>query len=340
MNERRAKRPEIVAELSGNHEGSLERELMLMDLAAASGADAVKIQTYTEDSLTLDCRRSEFMISGGLWKGQSLYELYKKAKTPREWMQPLFNHARECGIALFSSPFGPEDFEALEASDCPRYKIASFELNWPQFIRLCAEAKKPMVISTGLASIEEVDRAVEAALAGGCTDLTLLHCESRYPAEVSRFNLRTIPFFKKRYGCKAGLSNHALGDAADLAATALGADMIEKHFTDDRSRGSVDVAFSMTPEDLKTLARDTAAVAAGLGEETLPVRADEEGDRLGRRSVYLVKPLKAGEVLREEDVKVVRPGLGLPPYLLPQVLGKKAKHDLEGMIPLNPADFE
>ncbi|MGN0909321.1 MAG: N-acetylneuraminate synthase family protein, partial [Succinivibrio sp.] len=202
-------RPAIVAELSGNHEGSLERCMRLMDLAHENGADAVKIQTYTEDSLTLDCDRPEFRINGGLWDGQTLYELYKKAKTPREWVKPLFKHAAQCGIRLFSTPFSFEDLKSLEDAGCPCYKVASFELNYVQLISACARTGKPMVVSTGLGTQEEIDRAVDAARKGGCSDLTLLVCQSSYPADPAKFSLRTIPYLKERYGCKAGLSDHA-----------------------------------------------------------------------------------------------------------------------------------
>lgn len=331
--------PVIVAELSGNHEGSLERAIALMDLAASCGADAVKIQTYTEDSLTLDCDRPEFMLKKGLWAGQSYYELYKKAKTPREWMKPMFDHARERGIRLFSTPFAPEDFEVLEEAGCPVYKIASFELNYLELIALCASTGKPMVISTGLGTLEEIDRAVETARKHGCGDLTLLHCESRYPADPTKFNLRSIPFYQKRYGCHAGLSNHALGDVMDIAAVALGAEMIEKHFTDDRGRGSVDSAFSMEPDDLRRLVADTRATFSSLGREQVVLREDEIPLRGGRRSVYLTRSLKKGEILRREDVRIVRPAVGLEPHLLPELLGHTAREDLEAPAPLRSEDF-
>ena len=331
--------PLIVAELSGNHDGSLQRAIELMDLAVANGADAVKIQTYTEDSLTLDSDRDEFKIKGGLWKGQTLYELYKKAKTPREWMKHLFAHAREKGILLFSSPFAPEDVDALEDAGCEAYKIASYELNYPELIELCARTHKPLVISTGLGNLEEVDAAVEIATKAGCCELTLLHCESRYPADPKTFNLRTIPFYKKRYGCYAGLSDHALVDTADIAATALGADMIEKHFTDDRSKGGVDSAFSMEPSDLKTLREHTITAASALGIEGQILHEDEVALRNGRRSVYLVKSLKKGEMLKRSDVRVVRPGIGLSPYELPLIIGKKVNCDLVAPCPLESQYF-
>ena len=331
--------PVIVAELSGNHDGSLERAIALMDLAHKSGAHAVKIQTYTEDSLTLNCDRPEFKIKTGLWKGQTLYELYKKAKTPREWMQALFSHAREKGILLFSSPFSPADVEALEDAGCPAYKIASFELNYPELISLCASTKKSLIISTGSGTLQEIDAAVDNALRSGCNELTLLHCESQYPCDPTQFNLRTIPFYQKRYGCHAGLSDHSLTDTADIAATALGAEMIEKHFTDVRAKGGVDSAFSMEPDDLRALVEKTATAAAALGIEDQVLRPDEIAVRTERRSVYLVRSMKKGRALRREDVRIVRPGFGLSPFDLTSVLGRVALKDLTAPMPLKKEDF-
>ncbi len=333
-------RPEIVAELSGNHDGNIERAMELMDLAVKSGADAVKIQTYTEDSITLDCDRPEFQIKNGLWAGQTLYDLYKKSKTPREWMKPLFQHASAMRIKLFSSPFSADDVEILEKVGCPRYKIASFELNDLDLIKQCALTNKPVVMSTGLATLPEIDRAVGIMVQYGCNDLTLLHCVSSYPADPKRFNLMTIPFFKERYGCKTGLSNHALGDALDVAATLLGANMIEKHFIDSRTKGSVDSAFSMEPSDLKALREDTEDVLLSLGKKSVVLKPEEMAGRTARRSVYLVKSISKGESLTREHVRTVRPGLGLEPYLLDKLIGKKANADLEAPMPLRAENFD
>ncbi len=331
--------PVIVAELSGNHGGSLQRAMELMSLAAASGADAVKIQTYEPDSITLDSRRDEFLLKDGLWQGQSLYELYQKAKTPRSFVKPLFSYAKDNGIFLFSSPFCNKDVEVLEKNDCPVYKIASFELVDLNLIALCAGTKKPLIMSTGLATLEEIDRAYDTAVKHGALDITLLHCESHYPAEAAMFNLRTICFFKKRYGCHAGLSNHALGNTLDIAATALGAELIEKHFIDDRKAGTVDAPFSMTPKDLRLLVRDTADTAAALGTEEVILRDRDLKERTKRRSVYLTHSLKKGDILKEDQVRVVRPGLGLEPYKLPYLIGKKAQRDLKAPLPLCEEDF-
>lgn len=332
--------PVIVAELSGNHNGSLNRAIELMELAHECGTDAVKIQTYTEDSLTLDSDRPEFKLEGGLWGGQTYYQLYKKAKTPREWMKPLFKHAKEHGIFLFSSPFSYADVDCLEEAGCPVYKIASYELNDVGLIDYCASKGKPMVMSTGLATLEEIDRAVEVVRKRGIDDLTLLHCESRYPADPEKFNLHSIPFLKERYKCKSGLSNHAVGDELDIAATALGADMIEKHFTDDRKNGGVDCAFSMDKDDLIKIVKDCKMIAKSLGVYGIHLQNDEYQMRAGRRSIYLVKNLKKGEILTKDAVRSVRPALGLEPYLLDKVLGKKAKSDLNEKTPLKFDDFE
>lgn len=334
------KGPVVVAELSGNHNGSMDRAIELMELAHASGADAVKIQTYTEDSLTLNSNRDEFLLKGGLWGGQTYYELYKKAKTPREWMKPLFEHARSHGIFLFSSPFCKDDVDCLEEAGCPVYKIASYELNDVALIDYCASKGKPMVMSTGLALPDEIDRAVKIVRDRGVEDITLLHCESRYPADPNKFNLRSIPYLKGRYQCKSGLSNHALGDELDIAATALGADMIEKHFTDDKSKGGVDSAFSMEPKDLRKLVSDCSIIAASLGTYDVHLQDDEYELRNGRRSIYLVNSLKKGQIISSEDVRSVRPALGLEPYLLDTVIGKRAKQDLIAPLPLKAEDFE
>ena len=332
-------KPMIVAELSGNHNGSLDRAIELMEKAHACGADAIKIQTYTEDSLTLDSKRDEFLLKGGLWGGMTYYELYKKAKTPREWMKPLFEHAKAHGILLFSSPFSFEDVDCLEEAGCPIYKIASYELNDLKLIDYCASKGKPMVMSTGLATFEEIVRAVEVVRSHKIEDLTLLHCESRYPADPTKFNLLSIPYLKEQFNCKTGLSNHALGDELDIAAIALGADMIEKHFTDDRSKGGVDSAFSMDVADLIKLVKDAKMVSQALGVKEVKLQDDEWGMRNGRRSYYLVKPMKKGEVLTIEHVKSVRPALGLEPYLIDTLIGKSATRDLESPIPLKAEDF-
>lgn len=332
------KPPIIVAELSGNHEGKLENAIELMELAHQHGADMIKIQTYTEDSLTIPSDRPEFQLTKGLWAGYNYYELYKVAKTPREWMEPLFNHARNQGIKLFSTPFSFEDVEVLEKAGCPVYKIASFELNYPQLIARCAETGKPIVMSTGLGTLEEIDRAVQTARDHGCQDLTLLHCESQYPADPTLFNLNSIPFYRERYHCKVGLSNHAIGDTLDIAATVLGADMIEKHFARDRKSG-IDAAFSMTPDELTQLKKDTTIAAIALGRKDVVLHDLDLKNRSGRRSVYLVKDIAAGETLTSEHVKIIRPALGLEPYLLDTVLGKKARTSLKAPLPLAAADF-
>lgn len=330
--------PVIVAEISGNHQGSLEQAMEMIEMAHHCGADMVKIQTYTEDSLTIPSTRDEFLLKDGLWQGYTYYDLYKEAKTPREWMKPLFEHAREHGIFLFSSPFCLEDVDVLQEANCPMYKIASFELNYPQLIAYCAQTGKPMVMSTGLATLDEIDYAVEVARSNGCKDLTILHCESHYPADPKTFNLNSIPFFKERYQCKAGLSNHAIGDTLDIAAVALGADMIEKHFAKDRDSG-IDAAFSMTPQELKELKEHTMITALSLGVKDVRLQDIDLAKRNSRRSVYLVKDLLKGQALTKDHVKIIRPALGLAPAKLDSVLNKKAKHDLIAPLPLNADDL-
>ena len=334
------KGPVIVAEISGNHGGKLEIAQDLMLLAKKHGADAIKIQTYEADSLTIDSKREEFMIRGGLWAGQSLYELYQKACTPRSFVKPLFEFAKEHEIFLFSSPFSAKDVEVLEENACPAYKIASFELVDVDLIALCASTKKPLVMSVGLANLEEIERAYNVALKHGASEITLLHCESHYPAEPYMFNLKTISFLKHHFNCHVGLSNHALGSTLDIAATALGAQMIEKHFIDDRQSGEVDAAFSMTPQELSNLVKETEDVAQALGEEAVVLKEIDVSARGGRRSVYLVKDIAKGEVLSADKVKVIRPACGLEPYLLPTLLGKKAKCDLKAPLPLKACDFD
>lgn len=338
MADNTAKSPIIVAEISGNHQGSLEQAMEMIELASQYGADMVKIQTYTEDSLTIPSNRDEFMIKEGLWKGYNYYELYKVAKTPREWMKPLFEHAKEHNITLFSSPFSLEDVDVLQEAQCPIYKIASFELNYPQLIAYCAQTGKPMIMSTGLATLDEIDYAVDVARSNGCKDLTILHCESHYPADPSTFNLNSIPFFKERYQCKAGLSNHAIGDTLDIAATVLGADLIEKHFAKDRESG-IDAAFSMTPDELRALKDHTMIVSQSLGVHGVRLHDIDIKKRQWRRSVYLVKDLKQGEKLTPDHVKIIRPATGLEPAKLDHVLNKHAKRDLTAPIPLNADDF-
>lgn len=333
------KSPVLVAEISGNHMGSLDRALDLIDLAARSGADAVKIQTYTEDSLTLNCQRPEFLIKGGLWDGYNLYDLYQNAKTPPHWLPELFSFAKNRGIFLFSSPFSPEDVEALEDVDCPAYKIASFELNYPDLIAQCAQTGKPIIMSTGLGTLEEIERAVNHAVKNGCKDLTLLYCVSRYPAPPESFNLNAIPFYKEHFGCRAGLSSHALSLTIDVAAAALGADLIEKHFVDDRDKGSVDAAFSMEPDEWHLMAEETRIAATAAGKKGVCLQPEDLASRKGRRSVYLTAPLKKGEKLTRAHVRVVRPGYGLDPFELDSVLGHEALSDLEAPQPLKREFF-
>lgn len=328
------KRTKIVAEISGNHNGSIDRACQLILTAHQCGADLVKIQIYEEDSLTIDSTNDEFMIKGGLWDGYSYYQLYQKAKTPRAWAHVLFDFAKAHNITLFASPFAPCDVDVLEKENCPIYKIASFEFNYLDLIEYVAQTKKPMVLSTGMADLKEIDRVVELLEKNRVNDYTLLVCQSQYPAAYENFNLSLIPFFKDRYKCKVGLSDHALGDKLDIAACAMGADMIEKHFTADRSLSSVDAQFSMDIADLKELVSDIKLIEQSIKEPKLQLSEDDLNSRYSRRSIYLIKNKKAGEIIKEDDIKVIRPALGLDPFDKPLVLNKKCKYDLVAPCPL------
>jgi N-acetylneuraminate synthase len=320
--------PYIVAELSANHGGSLERALALVDAVAEAGADAIKLQTYRADTMTLDSDRPEFRIEGGLWSGETLYSLYEKAQTPWEWHAPLIERARKAGIALFSTPFDATAVDFLLDLDTPCFKVASFELVDIPLIEKVGSAGKPIIMSTGMATVSEIDDAVSTARRAGANDICLLHCVSSYPAAVEDMNLTTIPDLAKRYGCLVGLSDHSLGTVASIAATALGACLIEKHVTFDRQGGGVDDSFSLEPSELKTLVDETRAVHAALGAVAYARGEDETGNRRFRRSLYVVKPLRAGELLTADAVRSVRPANGLAPKYLKDVLGRSVTRDV------------
>ena len=323
------RKPFIIAELSANHNGSLERALLSITAAKKYGADAVKIQTYTADTMTVDCDLPEFTIKGGLWGGYKLYDLYKLAQTPYEWHKPLFEHAKKKGITLFSTPFDETAVDLLESLNTPAYKIASFELTDVPLIKYVAKTGKPMIISTGMATEEELDESVDVARKAGCKDLTLLKCTSTYPASPENSNLLTIPYLRERYGCEVGLSDHTLGIGVAVASIALGATVIEKHFTLKRADGGVDSAFSMEPAEMKELVEETERAWQSLGKVFVGPTEAEKSSITFRRSLYIVKDLKAGDVLTKENVRAIRPGLGLPPKHLNQVLGKSIRRDLK-----------
>ena len=327
--------PYMICELSGNHNGSLDRALQLIEAAAATGADAIKIQSYTPDTITLDHDGPGFRLEGGLWDGQRLYDLYKEAQTPFEWHAPLFGRARELGVTLFSSPFDESAVDLLEELGAPAYKIASFEAVDLPLIAYVAAKRKPMIISTGMANFAEIGEAVATARDNGCEQLVLLHCVSSYPAPDEQSNVRTIPDLAESFGVVAGLSDHTFGSAVAVASIALGGSVIEKHFTLRRADGGPDAAFSLEPEEFKALVTDCKRAWTALGEVSYDLQGCERGSVTFRRSLYVVKDIAAGEELTRDNIRSIRPGHGLPPKMLPQVLGAKAVRDLPRGTPLD-----
>ncbi|WP_095094799.1 pseudaminic acid synthase [Pseudomonas sp. Irchel 3A5] len=320
--------PYIIAELSANHNGKLETALKIIEAAKLAGADAVKLQTYTADTITLDSDADEFKIHGGLWDGETLHGLYLRAQMPWEWHAPLFEHARKVGITLFSSPFDSTAVDLLEDLDAPAYKIASFEAVDLPLIKYVASTGKPMIISTGMADEQEIAEAIDAARAGGCKELAILHCVSGYPAPAEDYNLRTLPDMMKHFGLVTGLSDHTLDNTTAITSVALGASIIEKHFTLDRSGGGPDDSFSLEPHELKALCRDSKTAWAALGRVDYGRKASEQGNVKFRRSLYFVKDLKAGEMISADAVRSVRPGFGMAPKYLDQVIGSLAATDI------------
>ncbi len=327
--------PYIVAEMSGNHNGDIGRALALIDAAKAAGADAVKLQTYTADTITIDHDGPGFTVHGGLWDGRRLHELYDEAHTPWAWHQQLFDHAKAIGITIFSSPFDATAVELLTALDAPAFKIASFELVDLPLIELCARTGKPLIMSTGLASPQEIAEAMAAARGAGATEIILLHCTSGYPAPPSDMNLLTLPHLAAEHGAVAGLSDHTMGVTVSVAAVALGACFIEKHFTLDRAEGGVDSDFSLEPPELARLVTECHDAWLALGSVRYDEVASEASNRDFRRSLYVVADVAEGEALTPENVRSIRPGFGLPPKHLPEVLGRKASRALKRGTPLD-----
>lgn len=332
--------PYIIAEMSANHNGSLKTAFKIIDEAKKAGADAVKIQTYTADTITLNSRAPEFMINGGLWHGQSLYELYQKAHMPWDWHKPLFAYAREQGITLFSSPFDRSAVDLLESLDAPAYKIASFEVIDLPLIRYAAQTGKPMIISTGMADAEEIQEAVDTARDAGCRDLVVLHCVSGYPAPAADYNLRTLPDMAHRFDTLVGLSDHTLDNTTAIAAVTLGACVIEKHFTLDRNGGGADDSFSLEPADLAALCRDSKTAWQALGQVEYGLKSSEQGNVQFRRSLYFVRDMKAGDCIDETCIRSVRPGFGLPPKQYDNLLGKRLRCDVAANTPTRAEYFE
>lgn len=329
--------PFIIAEMSGNHNRSLDRALAIVDAAAASGAQAIKLQTYTADTMTLNLHKGEFVISDptSLWAGRSLYDLYDEAHTPWEWHAPLIERAKSHGMVAFSTPFDASSVDFLESLDVPCYKIASFENTDVALIRKVAATGKPMIISTGMASLTDLDQMVSTARAGGCRDLVLLQCTSTYPATPENTNLATIPHMRDMFGCEVGLSDHTAGCGAAVAAVALGATVIEKHFTLARADGGVDSAFSLEPDEMKTLVVETERARLALGSISYGAGEAEQASLVFRRSLYVVEDVKAGERVTEQNVRAIRPGLGLAPRHFDLVLGRKFLSDTKRGTPLS-----
>jgi pseudaminic acid synthase len=329
--------PLIIAEMSGNHNQSLERALQIVEAAAQAGAHAIKLQTYTADTITLDVRKGEFRISdrNSLWDGNTLHELYGKAYTPWEWHGPIMQRARERGMICFSSPFDESAVDFLESLRVPAHKIASFENNHLPLIRKVAATGKPVIMSTGMASVAEIDEAVRTARAAGCSQLVLLKCTSTYPASPHNTNVLTIPHMRALFGCEIGLSDHTMGVGASVAAVAHGATVIEKHFTLRRADGGVDSAFSLEPAELAALVTETERAWQSLGAVTYGPTEAEKNSLVFRRSVYVAQDMKAGEVFTAVNLRVVRPGLGLHPRFYDQVLGRRVRQDVDKGTPLS-----
>lgn len=327
-------KPFIIAEMSGNHNQSLERALAIVDAAAEAGADAIKLQTYTADTMTM---QGAFTIEdeNSLWKGRELYDLYQEAYTPWDWHQPIFERAKERGILAFSSPFDETAVDFLESIGAPAYKIASFENTDHPLLRKVASTGKPVIMSTGAATLSEIDEAVRVLRNAECTGLILLKCTSTYPATPENTNLLTIPHMRELYQVQVGLSDHTMGVGASVAAVALGATVIEKHFTIRRADGGVDSAFSLEPSELHSLVVESERAWQALGKVQYGVQRAEEKSRLFKRSVYAAQDIRSGEVLTKENIRVIRPGLGLAPKYYDQLLGQKAKADIKAGTPLN-----
>jgi N-acetylneuraminate synthase len=326
--------PFVIAELSANHNGKLENALRLIELAKDSGADAVKIQTYRPDTITLRSSDRAFVVEGGLWDGRTLYDLYEEAHLPWEWHAPLFKKAHELNITLFSSPFDKTAIDLLESLNAPAYKIASFELVDHALIEYAASTGKPLIMSTGMADDQEIQEAVDVAKTAGCKQLAILHCVSGYPAPAEDYNLVTIPDMIARFGLVTGLSDHTLDNTTAITSIALGASIVEKHFTLDRSGGGPDDSFSLEPQEFAALCADTKTAWRALGKVDYGRKSSEVGNVKFRRSLYFVQDLNAGDIVTEEHVKSVRPGYGLAPKHMKSVLGRRVLKDVKAMSPV------
>ncbi len=338
--------PYVIAEMSANHNGNINSAFKIIDMAkaagagAGAGADAVKMQTYTADTLTLDCDLPDFQLKEGLWAGRSLFDLYQEAHTPWDWHKPLFEYARDLSITLFSSPFDNTAVDLLEDLNAPAYKIASFEAIDTPLIKYVAQTGKPMIISTGMADAEEIQEAIDAARQGGCKELAILHCVSGYPAPSEDYNLKTMVDMQKRFGLVTGLSDHTLDNITAITSVGLGASIIEKHVTLNRRGGGPDDSFSLESLELKALCSDVKATWKVLGTVDYGRKSSEQASMKFRRSLYFVKDLKAGEIATDKNVKSIRPGFGIPPKFKPEVIGRKVSSDVSAGTPVDWTFFE
>lgn len=331
------RKPFIIAEMSGNHNHSLERALHIVELAAKAGVDAVKLQTYTADTMTLDIKTGEFFISdkNNLWQGNSLYELYQKAHTPWEWHKPIFAKCKELGVYCFSTPFDSTAVDFLEELNVPFYKVASFEVIDLPLVKKIAQTGKPIIASTGMATVAEIAELVTTAKENGCPELVLLKCTSSYPASPDGTNLATIPHMKEMFGCEVGLSDHTLGIGVAVASVAFGASVIEKHFTTSRADGGVDSVFSMEPAEMALLVTESEKAWQAVGKVSYVVTEQEKNSLTARRSLYFSEDVKKGELLTSDNIRSIRPGLGLPPKYYDILLGRKVSQDIKKGTPVS-----
>ena len=333
-------KPYIVAEVSANHNGSIDKCKNLIRIAKEKGADAVKLQTYKPESLTVNSRLEDFLIKDGLWKGRNLYELYEEAHTPWEWFDELFSFASKNKITIFSSPFDKEAVDLLESLDCPAYKIASFEILDHELIRYAASKKKPIILSTGMADKEEIQEAIDVVKQTGNENIVILHCVSGYPSKPEDYNLRTVLEMQKSFGVDVGLSDHTISNNAAIASVALDICFIEKHFTLDKNGGGPDDSFSMEPQDLENLCLSVKEAYASLGKANFDLKEAEKNSLVFRRSLYFTKNLKKGHILSKDDVRCIRPGYGIKPKYINDIIGKKLKNDVSKHKAVSFKDFE
>ena len=323
--------PYIIAEISANHNGSIERALDTIKAAKFAGVDAVKLQTYTPDTMTIDINRKDFLIQDGLWKGRTLYDLYAEAYTPYEWHEKMFKYAKDLGVVIFSSPFDESAVDLLYSLGAPAYKVASFELQDLPLISYIAKKQKPMLMSTGMASLDEIGDAIETAMSNGCSELALFHCISSYPTPMDQANINAIKVLKREFNFEVGFSDHTLGSLASVIATSLGATIIEKHFTLSRDNGGVDSTFSLEPKEMATLVKDTREAHLAIGDGFVMRSKAEEENKIFRRSLYFVQDLSKGEIITDKHIRRIRPGFGLSPKYYDFVIGKRvAKNVKEG----------